>query len=70
MLFRSANVVVPPSNIHLREVFFSFQFVDEGVDEGKVICIPDSVFIEVSIVLARAQSSILLLKKEEGRGLR
>ena len=52
--FLDTNVVVPPSNIHLREVFGSFQFVDEGGDEGKGVCILNDVFIEVSVGLARA----------------
>ena len=63
------NVVVPLSNIHLGEVFGTFQFVDEGGDEEKQICILDCMLIKVSIVLARAKSSILFLDEEERRGL-
>ena len=52
-------------HIHLGQVFGSFQFVDEGGDEGERISILNSMFIEVSVVLERAESSILLLDKEE-----
>ena len=52
------DVVVPPSHVHLGEVFCSFQFVNEGEDEGKWVCVSDGVFIEVSVILAREKSSI------------
>ena len=64
------DVVVFPLNIHLGEVFHSLQFVNEGGDEGKQICILDHVFIEISIILARVKFFVFFLNKEEQRGLR
>ena len=63
------DVVAPPSNIHLGEVFSSFQFVDEGGDEGEWVCVLDCVFIEISVILAGTEPSIFLLNKEEWGGL-
>ena len=61
----NVNVVVPPSDVHLREVLSSFQFINEGGDEGQWVCILDRVFIEISIILAGVESSIFLLDEEE-----
>ena len=55
--------------VHFREIFGSLQFVDEGGDEGEWVSVLDCVFIEISIILTRPQSTVLLLNKEEGRGL-
>ena len=63
------NVVVSPLNVHLGEILGSFQLVDEGGDEGEWVCIFDGVFIEISIILARMESSVLLLDEEEWRSL-
>ena len=49
--FLDSDIIIPPSNIHLRKVFGSFQLIDEGRDEGKGVGILDRMFIEVSIVL-------------------
>ena len=49
--FSDLDVVVSPSNIHLGEVLCSFQFVDEGGDEGEWVGILNCMFIKVSIVL-------------------
>ena len=68
--FLDANVVIPPLHVHLGEVLGSFQFVNEGQNEGEWVGILDHMFIEVPIVLARAESSILLLDEEERGGLR
>ena len=63
--FLDADVVISPSNVHLGEIFHSFQFVDEGGDEGKWVCVFNHVFIEISIVLAGVEPSIFLLNEEE-----
>ena len=67
--FLDVDVVIPPSYVHFGEVFGSIQSIDEGRDEGERIHIPDSMFIEIPIVLARVKPSVLLLN-EEGGGLR
>ena len=58
--FLYVNVVIPPLNINLGEVFGSLQFVDEGGDEGRGVHVSDSMFIKISIVLARMEFSIFL----------
>ena len=61
--FFDVNVVVPPSYIYLREVFCSFQFIDEGGDEWEWVCVFDSMLIEIPVILAGVEASILLLDK-------
>ena len=67
--FLDSNVVVPPSYVHFREILGSFQFVNEGGDEGKRVGIFDRVLIEIAIILARSQSTVLFLNKETWGGL-
>ena len=67
--FLDTDVVVPPSDIHFGEILGSFQFVDEGGDEGEWVSILDHVFIEILVILARVKPSIFLLNKEEWGGL-
>ena len=62
-------IVVPPSDIELRKDLGIPQFVYEIGDEGKRVGVADSVFVDVAVVLAGAESSILLFDEEEGRGL-
>ena len=63
------DVVIPPLNIHFREVFGSFQLINEGGDEGEQVGILDRMLIEILIVLARAEPSVFLLNEEEWEGL-
>ena len=65
MTIFDVDIVVPPSNIKLSEVVSIFQLVHEVGDEGKGIGILGGVFIEVSVVLTRAEFSIFLFDKEE-----
>ena len=63
-------VVVSPADVELSENLGVSQLVHEIGDEGKGVGVADGMFVDVMIVLARAESSILLFDKEEGRGLR
>ena len=64
-----SNIVVSPSDIKFGEYFGIFELINEVRDQREGISISDSVFIEVSIVLTGAESSILFLYEEEGGGL-
>jgi len=67
------NIVVSPSDIEFRKVVRVFERIDEVGDTRKGVSILDSMRIDVTVVLTRAERSILLRNKEEGgrlRGLR
>ena len=65
-----ADVVIPLLDIKFSKEFGVFELVDEVGDKGKGIGIANSVFIQVMIVLAGVESSILLFDKEERRCLK
>ena len=62
-------IVVPPVDVELGENLGVSQLVYEIGDEGKGVGVADGVFIEVTIVLAWAKSSVLLFDEEERGGL-
>ena len=64
MSILDADVVVPPSNIKLGEMFHIFEFVDKVRDERERVGISDGVFIQVMVVLAGAEFPILLDEKK------
>ena len=64
-----ANVVIAPSNIKLGEQGRVLHIIDQLWDEGERISVANSVGVEISIVLARSQGSILFGHKEKRRGL-
>ena len=64
------DVVVSPMNIEFSKVTSIFQLVHKVGDERERIGITGGVFVEVSIVLAGAEFSILFLDKEERGCLR
>ena len=68
--FLDSDIVVPPMNIKLDEDLGVFEFVNEIGDKREGVCISDSVFIEISVVLAGSESAVLYLDKEERRSLR
>jgi hypothetical protein len=65
-----SDIVVSPSNVELSERLGVPEFVNEVGDEGKGVGVMDRVFIDVTVVLAGSESSILFLDEEEGSGLR
>ena len=62
-------IVISPPNIEFGEDLSVSQFIYEVRDERKGVGVADGVFIDVAVVLARAESSILLFDEEERRGL-
>jgi len=64
-----ADIVVSPSYVELGEDLGVSKFIDEVGDEGKGIGITNGMFVEVAVVLAGAESAILLFDEEEGCGL-
>ena len=63
--FFDLNIVISRPNIYLGEDRCSLQLVNEVGDQGKGVCIFDSMFVQVAIVLTRVERAILLSYKEE-----
>ena len=63
-------VVITPTNVELGEEFGLFQFIYEVSDERERVGIMDGMLVEIPVILTGAEFSILLLDKEERRGLR
>ena len=63
--FLDSDIVISPSYIKLGEDLGVFKFVDEVGNQGEGVCISDSVTIEISVVLARSETSILFLDEEK-----
>ena len=60
----NANIVVPPTNIQLGEVFGPAKLIDELQNEGYGVVIFDHHCIECSVVLHQPKGAILLLNEE------
>ena len=69
VLLSNENVVVPPLNVKLGKQDGFLYIINEFWNEGKGIGIVDSVGVQVAIILAGTQISILLWYKEKRRGL-
>ena len=67
--FLDSDIVISPLYIKLGEDLGIFKFVNEVGNQGEGVCILDSMTIEISVVLARSEASILFLYKEERRSL-
>ena len=67
--FLDSNIVISPAYIKLGKDFGVFKFVNEVGNQGEGVCVSDSVAIEILVVLARSEASILFFDKEERRGL-
>jgi hypothetical protein len=65
-----SDVIVSPSYVYFGEIFCSFEFIEEVGDSGKRVGVADRGFVELSVVLAGAEGSVLLFDKEERGGLR
>ena len=70
MTILDTDVVVSPMNVELGEVVSIFQLVHKIGDERKGVGITGGMFVEVLVVLAGAEFTILLLDKEEEGYLR
>ena len=60
-----ANVVISPVDIKLGEKFGVLELVDEVGDKWKWVGISGGMFVQVLIVLTRAETAIFLLNEEE-----
>ena len=60
-----SDIIVPPSNIKFGEDFCPLEFIDEVGNEWERVCIMDSVFVNIAIVLAGSKTTVFLLDKEE-----
>ena len=63
-------IVISPPNVEFGEDLSISQFIYKVGDERKGVGVADGVFVDVVVVLARAESSILLFDEEERRSLR
>ena len=59
------DVIVSPLDIKFGEDFRPLEFVDKVGDEGKRVCVADSVFVDIAVVLAGSKTTIFLFDKEE-----
>jgi len=64
------NVVISPSDIKFRKVARVFQGIDDIGDSWKRIRVLDGMRVNIAVVLAGSERSILLWHKEEGGRLR
>ena len=69
VFFPDANVIITPSNVKLGEQCRVLHIVDQFRDDRERIPVANSVGVEISIVLAWSQGSILFGYKEKRRGL-
>ena len=60
-----SDIVVSPSDVELGEDFHPLEFINKVGNERKRVCITDSVFIDVVIVLTGSEATVLLFDKEE-----
>ena len=63
------DIVISLLYIKLGEDRGVFEFVDEVRDSGEGVCISNSMTVEISVVLAGSETSILFLDEEERRSL-
>ena len=63
------DVVISPLDIKFGEDLCPLEFIDEVGNEWKGVCITDCVFINVVVILTRAEATILFFNEEEGRCL-
>ena len=63
--FLYSDIVISPLYVKLGEDLGIFKFVDEVGNQGEGVCISDSMAVEVSVILAGSEASILFLDEEE-----
>lgn len=63
-----SNIVVPLIDIKLGENLGVLKVVNKIHDQRKGVCVPDSVLVQVLVVLAGSELAVLV-DKEEGGGL-
>ena len=66
MFILDSDIIISPLDIKFGEDFCPLEFIDKIRNEWKGVCIMDSVFVNVAVVMARAKATIFLLDEEEG----
>ena len=69
IFFSDADIVITPSNVEFGEQCRVLHVINQLRDEGKRVPVANSVGVEISIIVTRSQSSVLLGYKEKQRGL-
>ena len=59
------DIIVSPLDVELGEDFRPLEFIDKVRNEGERICVTDSMFVDVAIVLTRLEATVFLFDKEE-----
>ena len=59
------DIIVSPLNVKLGEDFHPLEFIDKVRNEGERVCVMDSVFVNIVIVLTGSKATIFLLDEEE-----
>ena len=60
-----SDIVVSPSHVEFGEDFHPLELIDKVRNEWKRVCITDSVFVNIAIVLAGLKATVLLFDEEE-----
>ena len=60
-----SDIIVFPLDVELGEDFHPLEFIDEVRNEGKRVCVTDSVFVDIAVVLTGLEATILLFDKKE-----
>ena len=59
------DIIVSPLDVELGEDFCPLEFIDKVRNEGERVCITDSMFIDIAIVLTGSEATIFLFDKEK-----
>ena len=60
-----SDIIVSPSDVEPGEDFCPLEFIDEVGNEGERVCVMDSVFVNVAIVLTGSKATVFFLDEEE-----
>ena len=64
------DIIIAPSDVKLGEQFNVLEFIDEIRDKGKGVGVSNGMFVQVVVVLARTETTILLFDEEDWECLR
>ena len=59
------HIIVSPLDVKFGEDFRSLEFIDKVGNERERVCIMDSVFVDVAMVLTGLKATVLLFDEEE-----
>ena len=64
-----SDIVISLSDIKFGEDLHPLEFIDEVGNEWKGVCVTDCVFVNIAVILTRAEATVLLFNEAEGRCL-